>query len=66
MLVERKKKRDKKKKKNSPGAQTTSDVVWAHLLHEVSVAVVARSVGRVWMGVKVGGSSGVETRREWW
>jgi hypothetical protein len=57
MLVERKKTR-RKEKKNLPGAQTTSDVVWARLLHEV--AVVARSVGGVWMGVEVGGSGGVE------
>jgi hypothetical protein len=46
MLVKR------KKKKTYP--QTTSDAVWACLLHEVAVAVVARNIGRVWVGVDRG------------
>jgi hypothetical protein len=49
MLVERKKMRQKET--NLPGVQMTSDVVWACLLHEVAVAVVARSIGGVWMGL---------------
>ena len=47
MLLERK--REKKNKKKVPGAQTMSDVIWACLLHETVVVVVARSIG-VWMG----------------
>jgi hypothetical protein len=45
MLVERKKMR--RKEKNLPGAQTTSDIIWAHLLHEAAISVVARSIGGV-------------------
>jgi hypothetical protein len=48
MLVERKKNETKRKKLP---AQTTSDIVWARLLYEVAVAVVARSIGGVWMGL---------------
>ena len=45
------------------------DTVWAHLLHEVAVAVVARNIGGVWVGVDrvvVVIEGGGKQRREWW
>jgi hypothetical protein len=74
MLVKRKKKK-RRKEKNLPRAQTMSDVVWARLLHEVAVAVavavVARSVGGVWMGVDravvaIGGGGRQRPLERWW
>ena len=39
-----------KKERKKEKTYLTSDIVWACLLHEVAVVVVARSVGGVWMG----------------